>query len=704
MSVTVNAPIAPSAYSLPGTYVEVSTAAQLITALANGTKTNIVLDDGTYDNSVPFDNTSAWHNLYSKNLLGAVLTAGISCGANWAGASPAQIQGIHFNVSSLAKCSGDGNTSIFELWGDGGIGTTFLDCYFDGNMVCLRGILACPQCMGLVCQRLVFRNFVDTGLYASDNGVGVSVINTITDIDSANCYSTPRGSMNGTGEFCIWIGNKVTNTVARLKARNYGWGGIWTGGANYHTSMTDIDADNDPAFPDDGTPFYCEQGTRFLDVGNFKFGPHLYDAIAGEWDSGLAVGLSGSTQLPLATIAVNEDTGSFNSSGLIYIGNPDGSIDCVAYTGKTSSSFTGCSVLPVFRAAGAKSAGTTGAVTVAAPSGIAQSDLEILIATTIAGGSITITDIGGDTPWTALSCSPQDVTSGEKLYIWWRIRGSDDGDPIITPGSDHSCACRLAYKAGTFSAVSPIEIATASTETTSDTSFSYAPGTSTTLANELVLCVATSGQDSNTAQVPVCTNSSLTSLASRANYETSNGGGGGFGVTQGTRATAGTVGTFACTYVTASTKAYMAFAIKPPNNLHSAGEIVSDESGGVASWKINFHDGFIDPSVRTDYIYAIMDRSNNPACTGAANSNLTTSGNSYGSLIGIGYYGEGNEDESFIYLDDGTMFPTIENVTFAPYSSGGTSSIGKVSGVAYASIGKVSGVTITSIEKIAGLE
>lgn len=218
--------------------------------------------------------------------------------------------------------------------------------------------------------------------------------------------------------------------------------------------------------------------------------------------------------------------------------------------------------LPVFRAAGAKSTGTTGATAVAAPAGLVAGDLEVLVATTIAGGSISITTAGGGA-WTAVPNTPIDVTAGEKLYVWYREFAPGDSSPSVTPGSDHVCAARLAYKVGTFDRTTPIEVAVSSTEATSDTSFSWAPGTSTTVNDCLVLVVSTSGVDSNTAQVPVCTNASLTALASRANYNTTSGGGGGFGVTEGAKATAGTTGTFACTYAGASPKAYASFAIRP---------------------------------------------------------------------------------------------------------------------------------------------
>lgn len=218
--------------------------------------------------------------------------------------------------------------------------------------------------------------------------------------------------------------------------------------------------------------------------------------------------------------------------------------------------------LPAFRAAGAKSAGTTGATTVAAPTGIATGDLEILIAEVRNADTCSISNDGGGA-WSAVTGTPIGVAAGEKLYVWYRTRAGGDGDPQVTPSADHVCAARLAYQAGTFDTSDPLEVETTGSETTSDTSYSFAPGVSTAGDDRLVLSISTILRDSNTASVPVCTNASLTALASRANYCTNSGAGGGFGVTEGAKAPAGSVGTFACTYGASSAKSYIAFAIKP---------------------------------------------------------------------------------------------------------------------------------------------
>ena len=217
---------------------------------------------------------------------------------------------------------------------------------------------------------------------------------------------------------------------------------------------------------------------------------------------------------------------------------------------------------PVFRAAGAKSNGTTSAVTVAAPTGLATGDLEILIAEVPTAATCSITTVGGGS-WSAVTGTPITVAAGEKLYVWYRQRAGGDSDPAVTASADHVCAARLAYQTGTYNTSDPLDVETTGTETTSDTSYSFAPGVSTTVNDSLVLNISTILRDSNSASVPVCTNANLTALASRADYCTTSGLGGGFGVTEGRLAVAGAVGTFATTYAAVSPKSMIVFAIKP---------------------------------------------------------------------------------------------------------------------------------------------
>lgn len=218
---------------------------------------------------------------------------------------------------------------------------------------------------------------------------------------------------------------------------------------------------------------------------------------------------------------------------------------------------------PAFRAVTAKSAATTGTNAPGLPSGVAANDIVLLIATVNTGATISIQTAGSIT-WNAVTGSPFDVAGGEKLYVWWGRYVSGATGPTLSAASDadHSVAATIAYS-GCIDTGSPIDSTgiASSSEATSDTSFSFATGVSSTAHNALCICIATSGVDSNTGQIPVMTNAALAALASRANYQTASGGGGGFGLTDGTLAGGGSMGTFACTYGGASPKAYVAFAL-----------------------------------------------------------------------------------------------------------------------------------------------
>src|ERR671922_2737647 len=126
--------------------------------------------------------------------------------------------------------------------------------------------------------------------------------------------------------------------------------------------------------------------------------------------------------------------------------------------------------LPVFRAASAKQASTGAAVTVGLPAGVAANDICILVATTIAGGSISITSAGSIATWTPIDTSPFDAGGDEKLYVWWGRYSSGSTGPQLTPGSDHICAGMAAYS-GCITDDSVIHVSAAGSETTSDTTF-----------------------------------------------------------------------------------------------------------------------------------------------------------------------------------------------------------------------------------------
>jgi hypothetical protein len=236
------------------------------------------------------------------------------------------------------------------------------------------------------------------------------------------------------------------------------------------------------------------------------------------------------------------------------------------YTSNNSYA-TAPSTIPTFRSVGTQALGTTSAVTPGLPGSMQANDICILSASTIAGGSISITVNGSVGTWTAVSGSPIDVTGGEKLYVWWGRWSSGTTAPSVQASTDHINSVITAFY-NCYAGGAPVDVSATGTDTNSTTTFSFATGLTSTYNNELVICVCSTGNDSTNAQFTPMANTSLTSLAERYDDTTSNGGGGGFALAQGARVTAGTLGTFTSTLSNASPKAYIAFALLAtvPNN------------------------------------------------------------------------------------------------------------------------------------------
>src|SRR3990172_372841 len=237
--------------------------------------------------------------------------------------------------------------------------------------------------------------------------------------------------------------------------------------------------------------------------------------------------------------------------------------------------------LPTYQTQSAKAAGT-GAVTPALPSGVAADDIVILVATTIAGGSVSITANGSIGTLTEITTGGLNVTGGEKLYVWWGRFSSGSTGPTVTPGSDHCCAATFNVR-GCVTSGSPVEAFASGTETTSDTSYSFATGVSTSAADRLVFTVYSSGADSNTGQGGTPANTSLGSVTLRIEYNTNQGGGGGFVVASGTLAAAGTCGTWTDTMVSATPKAYISFALIPPTEQTYEEAVTLEMNAGVSN-------------------------------------------------------------------------------------------------------------------------
>lgn len=351
-SSTVQAPTSPSSYSVPTGAVAVTSSSGLISALSSGTAHDIVLADGVYDNSAPFENISG-HRLYAANLGGAVLKAGLLIGSN--GSAPgAVVQGITFDVSSTAKVFGGG---ILHIWGPGGAATKVLDCVFRGNKAIEYGVLDYSP-SGLVAQRLQFYDFTSVALWASDNttvsyGATTPVIDTISDIYVNGVSRSVPGASGGTGEAGVWVGHPVTNGVRRIETRNVSWSGIETVNNSWNTTFSDLDIDMSGSNESAGVGIYLEHynyrntfqrfSIRGANTGiNAEWADPDWGGVAGSHLSVIEDGTidaNGANKTTTIGVYLDEGTDSTTVTGVTFLNQSRAAIG--AYKNVGTNSFSG---------------------------------------------------------------------------------------------------------------------------------------------------------------------------------------------------------------------------------------------------------------------------------------------------------------------------------------------------------------------------
>lgn len=277
-------PIPPSPYDLPGSYTLVTTTAEFKTALA-GAATDIVLADGTYDDTA-YINCTKGHRIYAQNLGGAVLTAALAIGSNTVdAANNAIVRGISFNVTDPAK---EFTGRSLSNWGYSKY-AQFLDLTFDGAGTGNSG-LHVTQPIGVRIHRIEVRDQQTYGVFVSKNDAGIVLADPVlvSDILAIGIkYTADPGFYDGTAEAGVWIGEKAD--VRRIKIRDCGWMGLWTGSACNGSRMSDIDIDDFPA----EVGIYCEHYTDNSILSRYNIGPNVRHGINCEWSPSPPASLTG---------------------------------------------------------------------------------------------------------------------------------------------------------------------------------------------------------------------------------------------------------------------------------------------------------------------------------------------------------------------------------------------------------------------------
>src|SRR3990167_11319116 len=221
-----------------------------------------------------------------------------------------------------------------------------------------------------------------------------------------------------------------------------------------------------------------------------------------------------------------------------------------------------------FRAAGSKSTDGTSPYSqvVGFPAGLVADDIVILVLATEDTGTASISAVGSISTWTAITGTPVSVTGGKKLYVWWGRYSSGATGPTVDATTNMLIAATAAWS-GCDTTSSVINIQETGSESTADTSLSFATTVSTTVNDCMVLLISNDNTDSNTAQHSSQANTNLGSIAERLDVNTNAGTpGGGFQITEGTLATAGAIGTWTTTLAANSAKAYLTLALQPPQS------------------------------------------------------------------------------------------------------------------------------------------
>lgn len=337
---------------------------------------------------------------------------------------------------------------------------------------------------------------------------------------------------------------------------------------------------------------YDEGGTGYANVtsgtpsGSNTWGNYGF-SLAGNQINQVRVGYDAWSE---GVSAVNSYNPAATTNGTNPWTNPT-----YAYSDNTQYA-TAPPVTPTYRGTGAITYNTT-PITPPLPGGMSANDIVILVASTIADGSITITSDGSVTPWNLIAS--QNVTSGEMLYVWWGRWSSGSTGPTLTPGGDHCIARTIAYY--NCDAENPIDVVKAGFEgAPADTTliFNTSPLASN-YDNERAIVVFSTGRDGNaTNNFSNQANGSLSGIQKRFDNTRDVGNGGGFGLIEGLRGTADSIGTWSCTYSAAasSTKAYISFTLRGPDfkqsygsfNISGTAEIASVEVGYIA-WATATH-------------------------------------------------------------------------------------------------------------------
>lgn len=218
--------------------------------------------------------------------------------------------------------------------------------------------------------------------------------------------------------------------------------------------------------------------------------------------------------------------------------------------------------------------GTTGSVTYVLPAHQADDILLLFVECGQTTGVPT-----PPTGWAHVPNSPRAQGSNVEAgsLMWKRATSSSETNPVVPAQANHQVGVAARVR-GAITSGNPYDTGGQGVNSNLSTSLSVALS-STTVADCLVVFLATSAADDTADQFGTFTNASLTSVTKQISTGTTDGNGGSVDVVTGVRATAGAAGTFAATQLTSTQWVGIGIAIMPATAATVNGTAAGTQAG-----------------------------------------------------------------------------------------------------------------------------
>lgn len=217
--------------------------------------------------------------------------------------------------------------------------------------------------------------------------------------------------------------------------------------------------------------------------------------------------------------------------------------------------------VPTYLGAGTAAASAVADITPGLPVGYAANTVFLLIVETANQA------VSAPAGWAEVTNSPQGTgtaggASATRLTVFWkRAASGSETAPTVLIGSNNHVIARVIGFDGCRTSGNPWDVTSGDVEA-SDTTTVVVPGLTTTLADCLVVGIATRANDASTSDFSAFTNASLTGVSNGPNTGSTAGNGGGYAVYYGSKASAGVVSNWGGgTLATASAQGRMSIAL-----------------------------------------------------------------------------------------------------------------------------------------------